>query len=38
MAELTLAILIVGVLYVADQERLQYLIDRFRELATWLAE
>ena len=38
MAELTLAFLIVGVLFVADQERLQFLIDRVRELAAWLAE
>jgi hypothetical protein len=38
MAEIALAILVIGVLYVADVERLQLLLDRLRELSAWLAE
>ena len=38
MAEISVAILVVGVLLVADPERLQALIDRVREVLTWLAE
>ena len=38
MAELSIGILIFGVLTIADPERLQQIIDRLRELATWLAE
>ena len=38
MAEFGLAILILGVLVVADPERLQALLDRLRDLMTWLAE
>jgi hypothetical protein len=38
MPEVALAILVVGVLFVADTERLRALIERVRELAAWLAE
>ncbi len=38
MAEISLAILVVGVLLVADPERLQRLMDRVREMINWLAE
>jgi hypothetical protein len=38
MDEILLAFLVVGVLVVADPDRLQALIDRVRELVTWLAE
>ena len=38
MAEIALALLLVGVLFVADPDRLQMVIDQIRELAAWLAE
>ena len=38
MAEIGIGILVVGVLLVADPERLQSLIDRVREVLAWLAE
>jgi hypothetical protein len=38
MAEVWLAILVAGVLFIADPERLQALIDRIRDIANWLAE
>jgi hypothetical protein len=38
MAEISVAILVIGVLLVADPERLQALIDRLREVLAWLAE
>jgi hypothetical protein len=38
MAEITLAFFVIGVLLIADPDRLQYIIDRVRELAAWLAE
>jgi hypothetical protein len=38
MAEIGIAILVVGVLLVADPDRLQILIERARELLAWLAE
>lgn len=38
MAELGLGILVIGVLLVADPDRLQALLDRIRELSAWLAE
>ena len=38
MSEILLAFLVIGVLYVADAERLQGLMDRLRELMAWLAE
>jgi hypothetical protein len=36
--EIALGLLVVGVLLVADPERLQSAIDRLRELLVWLAE
>ena len=36
--EILLAFLVIGVLVVADPERLQTLIERARELMAWLAE
>jgi hypothetical protein len=38
VAEISLAILVFGVLLVADPERLQKLMDRVREVINWLAE
>jgi hypothetical protein len=38
MPEVALAILVIGVLFVADTNRLRALIDKIRELAAWLAE
>jgi hypothetical protein len=38
MEEIGIAILVVGVLLVADPDRLQVLIERMRELLAWLAE
>ena len=38
MSEIGIAILVVGVLLVADPDRLQSLLDRVRELMNWLAE
>jgi hypothetical protein len=38
MAEISVAILVIGVLLIADPERLQKLMDRVRELINWLAE
>lgn len=38
MAEIGVALLLACVLLVADPERLQYIIDRIRQLAAWLAE
>ena len=38
MSELALAFLVIGVLFVADPDRLQLVIDRVRELIAWLAE
>jgi hypothetical protein len=38
MAEIAVALLIAGVLLIADPERLQYLLERLRQLSTWLAE
>ena len=32
------SILIIGVLFVSDPDRLQAVIDRLRELSAWLAE
>jgi hypothetical protein len=36
--EIPLAMLVIGVLFVADSERLQAAIERIRELIAWLAE
>lgn len=38
MAEISLAILVFGVLLVAEPERLQALLDRVRDVINWLAE
>ena len=38
MAEILLAFLVIGVLVVADPDRLQSLFERARELMAWLAE
>ena len=38
VAEIALSILVVGVLFIADPDRLQLLIERLRELSVWLAE
>jgi hypothetical protein len=38
MDEILLGILVVGVLVVADPDRLQALLDRIQELVAWLAE
>ena len=38
MAEISLAILVVSVLFIADPDRLQMVLDRIRELVTWLGE
>jgi hypothetical protein len=36
--EIALGLLVIGVLFVADAERLQAAIDRLREVVAWLAE
>ena len=36
--ECPLAILVIGVLFIADPDRLQLLMERLRELSAWLAE
>jgi hypothetical protein len=38
VAEIGIAILVASVLFIADPDRLQMVIDRLRELAVWLAE
>jgi hypothetical protein len=38
MSEILLGMLVVGVLIVADPDRLQQIIDRIQDLITWLAE
>lgn len=38
MTELGLAILVFAILFIADTDRLQALIDRIREISAWLAE
>jgi hypothetical protein len=38
MPEIALGILVIGVLFVADPDRLQLLLERLRELSAWLAE
>ncbi len=38
MGEVGVLILLVGVLLIADPRRLQYVIDKVRELSAWLAE
>jgi hypothetical protein len=38
MGEIGLAILVIGVLFVADPDRLQTALDKLRDLMAWLAE
>jgi hypothetical protein len=38
MAEIAITLLVAGVLLIADPERLQYLLERLRQLSAWLAE
>ena len=38
MAEITLGVFIIGVLLIADPDRLQQLLERAREIINWLAE
>ncbi len=38
MAEIGLAVLVFGVLLVADPDRLRTLMERLREVINWLAE
>lgn len=38
MTELGLAILVIGILFIADTDRLQAVLDRIREVSAWLAE
>jgi hypothetical protein len=38
VGEIAIALLIAGVLLVADPDRLQYLVDKLRQLSAWLAE
>jgi hypothetical protein len=38
MGEIAVALLLIGVLLVADPRRLQYVMDKLRELSAWLAE
>jgi len=38
MSEILLGVLVIGVLFVADTDRLQTAIDRLRDLITWLGE
>jgi hypothetical protein len=38
MGEVAVALLLIGVLLVADPRRLEYIMDKLRELTAWLAE
>jgi hypothetical protein len=38
VGEIAVALLLIGVLLVADPRRLQYVVDKLRELSAWLAE
>jgi hypothetical protein len=38
VAEIAIALLIAGVLVIADPDRLHLLLERLRELSAWLAE
>jgi hypothetical protein len=38
MGELAIGLLIIGVLFISDPDRLQNIIDRLREFTAWLAE
>jgi hypothetical protein len=38
VGEIAVALLLAGVLLIADPDRLQYLLDKLRQLSAWLAE
>jgi hypothetical protein len=38
VGEIAVALLLIGVLLIADPDRLQYLLDKLRQLSAWLAE
>jgi len=38
VGEIAVALLLIGVLLIADPGRLQYVLDKLRELSAWLAE
>lgn len=38
MGEIAVALLLAGVLLIADPDRLQVLLDKLRQLTAWLAE
>lgn len=38
MGEIAVALLLIGVLLIADPGRLQYVMDKLRDLSAWLAE
>jgi hypothetical protein len=38
VGEIAIVILLIGVLFIADPDRLQAVIDRVREISAWLAE
>jgi hypothetical protein len=38
VGEIAVALLLIGVLLIADPRRLQYVLDKLRELSSWLAE
>jgi hypothetical protein len=38
VGEIAVALLLTGVLLVADPRRLEYIMDKLRELTAWLAE
>jgi hypothetical protein len=38
VGEILVALLLVGVLLIADPGRLQYVMDKLRDLSAWLAE
>lgn len=38
MGEIAVALLLIGVLLIADPDRLQYLMEKLRQLSAWLAE
>jgi hypothetical protein len=38
VGEIAVALLLIGVLLIADPRRLQYVLDKLRDLSVWLAE
>ena len=38
VGEIAIALLVIGVLFISDPDRLQSIIDRLREFSAWLAE